>query len=80
MFIAPALAVAATVREFIMSVLLVPSLVSVLWMTAFGGTAIELVSSGVSAIADAPLELKLFAMLGEPAACTRSPPSSASCW
>ncbi len=52
-----------TVREFIMSVLLIPSLVSVLWMTAFGGTAIELVSGGISAIAEAPLELKLFAML-----------------
>ncbi len=30
-----------TVREFIIFVLLIPSLVSVLWMTAFGGTAID---------------------------------------
>ena len=52
-----------TVREFIFCVLLVPSLVSVLWMTAFGGTAISFVDSGVSAIADASLELKLFTML-----------------
>jgi BCCT family betaine/carnitine transporter len=52
-----------TVREFLFCVLLVPSIVSVLWMTAFGGTAISFVNAGVSAIADAPLELKLFTML-----------------
>ena len=52
-----------TVREFIFCVLLVPSLVSVLWMTAFGGTAISFVNEGQSAIADAALELKLFVML-----------------
>jgi BCCT family betaine/carnitine transporter len=52
-----------TVREFIFCVLLVPSLVSVLWMTAFGGTAISFVNEGVTAIADASLELKLFTML-----------------
>ena len=52
-----------TVREFILSVLIIPSLVSVLWMTAFGGSAIELVSGGMASIAEAPLELKLFAML-----------------
>ncbi len=52
-----------TVREFILSVLLIPSLVSVLWMTAFGGTAVEMLSQGYQAIADAPLELKLFSML-----------------
>jgi BCCT family betaine/carnitine transporter len=52
-----------TVREFIFCVLLIPSVVSVLWMTAFGGTAIGFVNEGVAAIADAPLELKLFSML-----------------
>ncbi|MBK1698635.1 BCCT family transporter [Rhodovibrio salinarum] len=52
-----------TVREFIFCVLLVPSLVSVLWMTAFGGTAISFVTAGVTEIADADLELKLFTML-----------------
>jgi BCCT family betaine/carnitine transporter len=52
-----------TVREFIVSVLLVPSLVSVLWMTAFGGTAITMLNEGYQAIADAALELKLFTML-----------------
>jgi BCCT family betaine/carnitine transporter len=54
-----------TVREFIFCVLLVPSIVSVLWMTAFGGTAISFVNAGVSEIADAPLELKLFTMFEE---------------
>ncbi len=53
-----------TVREFIVSVLLIPSLVSVLWMTVFGDTAIALVTEGMQTIADAALELKLFAMLG----------------
>jgi BCCT family betaine/carnitine transporter len=52
-----------TVREFIFSVLLVPSLVSVLWMTAFGGTAITMLNEGYQAIAEAALELKLFVML-----------------
>ena len=52
-----------TVREFIFCVLLIPSVVSVLWMTAFGGTAIGFVNEGITAIAEAPLELKLFAML-----------------
>ena len=52
-----------TVREFIVCVLLIPSAVSVLWMTSFGGTAISLLDAGYQAVADAPLELKLFAML-----------------
>jgi BCCT family betaine/carnitine transporter len=52
-----------TVRQFMIAVLLVPSLVSVLWMTSFGGTAISLVSEGFADIADATLELKLFATL-----------------
>ncbi|WP_181295777.1 BCCT family transporter [Pseudomonas sp. Q2-TVG4-2] len=55
-----------TVREFLISVLLVPSLVSVLWMTAFGGTALgQLATDGFTGVQDAALELKLFAMLGE---------------
>ena len=53
-----------TVREFIVCVLLIPSLVSVLWMTAFGGTAIsQIVNDGYQSVVDAPLELKLFVML-----------------
>jgi BCCT family betaine/carnitine transporter len=53
-----------TVREFMIAVLLVPTIVSVLWMTAFGGTAISLIEdAGMTNIADAALELKLFEML-----------------
>ncbi|MGY4877097.1 BCCT family transporter [Vreelandella aquamarina] len=53
-----------TVREFIISVLLVPSTVSILWMTAFGGTAIDqYVNQGIEAVRDAGLELQLFVML-----------------
>jgi len=53
-----------TVREFIICVLLIPSLVSVFWMTAFGGTAIaQIVNDGYTSVQDAALELKLFKML-----------------
>ncbi len=53
-----------TVREFIVCVLVIPSIVSVLWMTAFGGTAInQIVNDGYTALQDAALELKLFKML-----------------
>ncbi|WP_313951806.1 BCCT family transporter [Accumulibacter sp.] len=53
-----------TVREFIVSVLLVPSLACVLWMTVFGGTAIsQLVKDGYEVAAGADLPLKLFLML-----------------
>jgi BCCT family betaine/carnitine transporter len=53
-----------TVREFLVCVLLIPSTVSVLWMTAFGGTAItQIVDQGYTAVTDASLELKLFVML-----------------
>ncbi|WP_439886874.1 BCCT family transporter [Pseudomonas sp. MBLB4123] len=55
-----------TVREFLIAVLLVPSLVSVLWMTAFGGTALsQLIGDGFTGVQDAALELKLFSMLGQ---------------
>ncbi|QLC73119.1 BCCT family transporter [Pseudomonas sp. LPB0260] len=55
-----------TVREFLIAVLLVPSLVSVLWMTAFGGTALsQLLGDGFTGVQDAALELKMFAMFGE---------------
>ncbi len=55
-----------TVREFLIAVLLVPCLVSVLWMTAFGGTGIsQLVGDGFTGVQEAALELKLFAMLAQ---------------
>ncbi|SDF86555.1 betaine/carnitine transporter, BCCT family [Onishia taeanensis] len=55
-----------TVREFLIAVLLVPSLVSVLWMTAFGGTAIDqVITDNFQGVKDAALELQLFVMLGQ---------------
>lgn len=53
-----------TVREFIFSVLIVPSLACVLWMTVFGETAIsQLVKDGYEAASKAELPLQLFTML-----------------
>lgn len=53
-----------TVREFLISVLLIPSLACVLWMTVFGGTAIsQVVQQGYEAAVAAELPLQLFAML-----------------
>jgi len=53
-----------TVREFIISVLLVPSLACVLWMTVLGGTTIhQYFTEGYQSIADAILPLQLFTML-----------------
>ncbi|MDB2705713.1 BCCT family transporter [Pseudomonadota bacterium] len=54
-----------TVREFLICVLLIPSAVSVLWMTAFGDTAISMVAAGANEITSAALELKLFIMLSQ---------------
>ncbi len=54
-----------TVREFLVCVLLIPSVVSVFWMTAFGGTAISQFVDGYEAAADGVLELQLFLMLQE---------------
>jgi betaine/carnitine transporter, BCCT family len=53
-----------TVREFLIAVLIVPTFLSVLWMTALGGTAIgQVVNDGYTAVQDAALELQLFQML-----------------
>jgi BCCT family betaine/carnitine transporter len=53
-----------TVREFIVCVLLIPSLVCVLWMSIFGGTAIhQVLNDGYTAAQDAGLPLQLFKML-----------------
>ncbi|MCF6231478.1 MAG: BCCT family transporter [Rhodobacteraceae bacterium] len=55
-----------TVREFLICVLLIPSMVCVLWMSVFGGTAIQqVVQDGFTGAQDAALELQLFKMLGE---------------
>ncbi|HSS66302.1 MAG TPA: BCCT family transporter [Gammaproteobacteria bacterium] len=57
-----------TVREFIICVLLIPTAVSVLWMNAFGGTAVfQLINEGYQGVAqtitDWTPELSLFKML-----------------
>ncbi|MEO1250038.1 MAG: BCCT family transporter [Pseudomonadota bacterium] len=53
-----------TVREFVFCVIVVPTLVSILWMGAFGGTAIsQVMADPEAAVAGASLELKLFEML-----------------
>jgi len=55
-----------TVRETVFYVVLLPSIVSVIWFTAFGTVAIEqIVSGGHQALIDAELPLKLFVMLSE---------------
>lgn len=41
-----------TVREFILTVLLVPTFVTLIWMTAFGNTGIEQAMNGVGQLAD----------------------------
>ena len=60
-----------TVREFITCVILIPTLVAIFWMAAFGGTAIEqVVSQGTSSdvydnvIANYNDAIAMFAMLG----------------
>ncbi len=54
-----------TVREFMICVLLIPSLVCTLWMSVFGGTAIYEAQLGVTELLEAPTELKLFTMLAQ---------------
>ena len=55
-----------TVREFLIAVLIVPSLFSVIWMTAMGGTAIgQVVNDGFTGVQSAALELQLFEMLAQ---------------
>ncbi|MCS4504432.1 BCCT family transporter [Arhodomonas aquaeolei] len=53
-----------TVREFLIAVLLVPTVISVLWMTAMGNTAVhQFLADGYTAVKDASLDLQLFVML-----------------
>ncbi|ASM72256.1 MULTISPECIES: BCCT family transporter [Roseobacteraceae] len=55
-----------TVREFVVCVLLIPSMVCVLWMSIFGGTAIhQVLSDGYTGAQDADLPLQLFRMLDQ---------------
>lgn len=52
-----------TVREFLISVLLIPSLACVFWMTVFGTAAIEQFVAGAEEVANVDLSLQLFVML-----------------
>jgi len=53
-----------SVREFLVSVLIVPSLACVLWMTVFGNTAIsQVVNQGYLAVTQGELPLQIFLML-----------------
>ncbi len=53
-----------TVREFMFCVIVIPTLVCILWMGAFGGTAIsQVIADAAAPVKAAALELKLFEML-----------------
>jgi len=55
-----------TVREFILGVMLIPSLLSFFWMSVFGGTAVYLQMNGIGDIASAvskDVSIALFEML-----------------
>ncbi|MFL1404532.1 BCCT family transporter [Marinobacter sp. M1N3S26] len=41
-----------TVREFITAVLIIPTLITVVWMSGFGGTALEQIQGGVGVLAE----------------------------
>ncbi len=54
-----------TVRQFLIAVLLIPTMVTIVWMTVFGGTALEQVQNEVGQLANGITEvsLTLFHML-----------------
>ncbi|MFP4271821.1 MAG: BCCT family transporter [Halothiobacillaceae bacterium] len=54
-----------SVRGFLTAVLLIPSTVSVFWMTTFGTAAIAQVQQGFTAAQDADLAVKLYEVLGQ---------------
>ncbi|WP_346726915.1 BCCT family transporter [Bacillus suaedae] len=57
-----------TIREFMIGVLLVPTVLAVIWFTTFGGTALNIEIAGTAPIGDLVMnnvELALFATLGE---------------
>ncbi|WP_300517526.1 BCCT family transporter [Aliiroseovarius sp.] len=52
-----------TVREFITCVLIIPTVVGAIWMSVFGGAALDQVMAGEgAALTEAALELKMFSM------------------
>ncbi|MGB0723206.1 MAG: BCCT family transporter [Gammaproteobacteria bacterium] len=54
-----------TVRQFIIAVLMVPTLVTIVWMTAFGGTGLDQAINGVGQLANgiSDVSLAMFHML-----------------
>ncbi|MFA7521425.1 MAG: BCCT family transporter [Halothiobacillaceae bacterium] len=54
-----------SVRMFLANVLLIPSIASAFWMTAFGTTAIEQLQQGFEGVKDAEVSLQLFEMLSQ---------------
>ncbi len=54
-----------TVRQFILAVLIIPTMVTILWMSAFGGSGIDQSFAGVGALSDgiSSSSLALFQML-----------------
>ena len=53
-----------TVREFMTWVLIVPTIIGIVWMSTFGGTALEqLINGGYQGVAESVPELALFKML-----------------
>ena len=54
-----------TVREFIVAVLLVPTLITIVWMSAFGGTALEQVQNNIGQLSNGigEVSLAMFQML-----------------
>ncbi|ASK33384.1 glycine/betaine ABC transporter [Alcanivorax sp. N3-2A] len=56
-----------TVREFLTAVLLVPTVITIIWMATFGGTGLDQVANGVGELAGGITDesLALFQMLAE---------------
>lgn len=57
-----------TIREFVAGVLIVPSLLAVIWFTAFGGTTLDMILQGNEQLGDLvvnDVEVALFVMLSE---------------
>lgn len=54
-----------TVRQFLIAVLLVPTVVTIVWMSAFGGTGLAQVQAGIGELANgiSDVELAMFQML-----------------
>jgi betaine/carnitine transporter, BCCT family len=55
-----------TVREFVTAVLIIPTLITVLWMSAFGGSGIDQIQNGIGALASEGItdtSLAMFQML-----------------